>query len=191
MELILERELDHQKKAVEALMSALDGVSIRKTCVSYENPTFDREELRLMHNIREVQKDICVDYRGCHDSGDYLNLDVKMETGTGKTYVYTQAIFEMHKRFGFNKFIIAVPSLSIKAGTAQFMADSYVKHHFSDACGYNCDIELGVLESPKNKKKGFLAMPSAVRDYVVGSCQNTNKIYVLLVNMQLLTIAII
>lgn len=110
-----------------------------------------------------------------------------METGTGKTYVYTQTIYEMHKKFGFNKFIIAVPSLPIKAGTAQFIDDSYVKHHFSDACGYNCDIELGVLESPKKKKKGFLAMPPAVRDFVTGSCQNSNKIYVLLVNMQLLT----
>ena len=187
MELILERELDHQKKAVDALISALDGVSIIKPRLSYENPSFDRKELQVIHNIAEVQKGIRADYRGCRDDGDYLNLDVKMETGTGKTYVYTQTIYEMHKKFGFNKFIIAVPSLPIKAGTSQFIADSYVKHHFSDACGYNSDIELGVLESPKKKKKGFLAMPSAVRDYVTGSCQNTNKIYVLLVNMQLLT----
>ena len=187
MELILERELDHQKKAVDALMSALDGISMIKPNLSYENPSFDRTEPRLIHNLVEVQKSIRADYRGCRDEGSYLNLDVKMETGTGKTYVYTQTIYEMHKRFGFNKFIIAVPSLPIKAGTAQFISDSYVKHHFSDACGYNCDIELGVLESPKKKKKGFLAMPSAVRDFVTGSCQNTNKIYVLLVNMQLLT----
>lgn len=187
MELILERELDHQKKAVDALITALDGVSMIKPHLSYENPTFDRKELRLIHNLLEVQKGIRADYRGCRDEGPYLNLDVKMETGTGKTYVYTQTIYEMHKKFGFNKFIIAVPSLPIKAGTAQFISDSYVKHHFSDACGYNCDIELGILESPKKKKKGFLAMPSAVRDFVTGSCQNTNKIYVLLVNMQLLT----
>lgn len=187
MELILERELDHQKKAVDALMSALEGVSMIKPHLSYENPSFDRKELRLIHNLLEVQKGIRADYLGCRDDGDHLNLDVKMETGTGKTYVYTQTIYEMHKRFGFNKFIIAVPSLPIKAGTSQFISDSYVKHHFSDTCGYNCDIELGVLESPKKKKKGFLAMPSAVRDYVTGSCQNTNKIYVLRVNMQLLT----
>ncbi len=187
MELILERELDHQSKAVNALMSALDGVSMIRPRISYENPTFDRQELRLIHNLIEVQKGIRSDYRGCRDNGNYLNLDVKMETGTGKTYVYTQTIYEMHKRFGFNKFIIAVPSLPIKAGTSQFISDSYVKHHFSDACGYNCDIELGVLESPKKKKKGFMAMPPAVRDFVTGSCQNTNKIYVLLVNMQLLT----
>lgn len=187
MELILERELEHQKNAVDAMMHALDGVSIVKPHFSYENPTFDKNEIRLQHNILEVQTNIRPDYRGCQDGGDYLNLDVKMETGTGKTYVYTQTIYEMHKRFGFNKFIIAVPSLAIKAGAAQFISDSYVKHHFADACGYNCDIELGVLESPKKKKKGFLAMPPAVRDYVTGSCQNTNKIYVLLVNMQLLT----
>lgn len=187
MELILERGLEHQQKAVDALMSVLDGVTMIKPQLAYENPSFDRKESRLIHNLLEVQKSIRADYRGCKDDGDYLNLDVKMETGTGKTYVYTQSIYEMHKRFGFNKFIIAVPSLPIKAGISQFIDDSYVKHHFSDACGYNCDIELCVLESPKKKKKGFLAMPSPIRDFVTGSCQNSNKIYVLLVNMQLLT----
>ena len=187
MELILERALDHQQKAVDAIISSLDGITMVTPICSYENPTFDRKELALINNVSEVQKNIRAEYQGCRDDGEYLNLDIKMETGTGKTYVYTHTIYEMHKKFGFNKFIIAVPSLAIKAGTAQFINDSYVKQHFSDACGYNCDIELGILESPKKKKKGFLAMPSAVRDFVNGSCQNTNKIYVLLVNMQLLT----
>ncbi|MGE1064498.1 type III restriction enzyme [Megasphaera paucivorans] len=187
MELILERQLEHQQKAVDAITSALDGITMIKPHFAYENPLFDREEQCLIHNLEEVQKNIRTDYCGCRDEGNYLNLDIKMETGTGKTYVYTQTIYEMHKKFGFNKFIIAVPSLPIKEGTAQFIGDSYVKHHFSDTCGYNCDIELGVLESPKKKKKGFLAMPPAVCDYVTGSCQNSNKIYVLLVNMQLLT----
>ena len=187
MELILERELDHQQKAVDAIISALYGITMIKPHLAHENPTFDRKERRLVDNLIEVQKNIRADYRGCRDDGNYLNLDIKMETGTGKTYVYTQTIYEMHKKFGFNKFIIAVPSLPIKAGTSQFIDDTYVKHHFSDACGYNCDIELSVLESPKKKKKGFLAMPPAVRYFVTGSCQNSNKIYVLLVNMQLLT----
>ena len=44
-----------------------------------------------------------------------------------------------------------------------------------------------VLESPKNKKKGRSYFPSVVSEFVKGSCQNTKKIYVLLVNMQLLT----
>jgi len=36
--------------------------------------------------------------------GDCLNIDIKMETGTGKTYVYTHTIYELHKRYGLNKF---------------------------------------------------------------------------------------
>lgn len=188
MELILEKELEHQQKAVDALRTALKGAKITKPHLPYENPTIDVVDGNIQHNIATLQNKIFVEHRGCRDDAStHLNLDIKMETGTGKTYVYTQAIYELHKDYGFNKFIIAVPSLAIKAGTKQFIADSYVKKHFSDACGYNCDIELGVLESPKKQKKGFLAMPSAVRDFVMGSCQNTNKIYVLLVNMQLLT----
>lgn len=187
MELILERGLEHQQKAVDALRSVFIGTKITRPILPYENPTIDTSDGIIDANIVTLQKDIFVDHRGCRGEGANLNLDIKMETGTGKTYVYTQSIYELHKKYGFNKFIIAVPSLAIKAGTKQFIADSYVKKHFADACGYNCEIELGVLESPKKQKKGFLAMPSAVRDFVMGSCQNTNKIYVLLLNMQLLT----
>jgi type III restriction enzyme len=46
-------------------------------------------------------------------SGDFT---VEMETGTGKTYVYLRAIFELNKRYGFNKFVIVVPSVAIKEG---------------------------------------------------------------------------
>ena len=45
-----------------------------------------------------------------------LNLDVEMETGTGKTYVYIKTIFELNKRFGWSKFIIVVPSIAIREG---------------------------------------------------------------------------
>lgn len=85
MELILERELDHQKKAVDSMMSALDGISVKKPCLSYENPSFNRNDPCIISNISKIQKEIRADYRGCRDEGNYLNLDVKMETGTGKT----------------------------------------------------------------------------------------------------------
>lgn len=189
MELILEKGLEHQQKAVDAVADVLEGVLITPPTIAYQNPSFVHKELRIVNNIKTLQNHIREDYKhnANPDGGDYLNVDIKMETGTGKTYVYTQTIFELHKRYGFNKFIIAVPSLPIKAGAKQFLSDAYVRHHFSDACGYNCEIELGVLESPKKKKKGLLAMPAPVREFVTGSCQNTNRIYVLLVNMQLLT----
>ncbi len=141
----------------------------------------------ISSNIKRIQKSLPVQYRSGVPADGCLNLDVKMETGTGKTYVYTKTIFELHKRYKINKFIIAVPSLSIKAGTAQFLKDDYVKRHFTDSCGYGTDIETGVLAAPKKRKKGRTYFPSAVSDFIRGSCQNTKKIYVLLLNMQLLT----
>lgn len=44
------------------------------------------------------------------------NLDVEMETGTGKTYVYIKTIMELHKRYGWSKYIIVVPSIAIREG---------------------------------------------------------------------------
>lgn len=44
------------------------------------------------------------------------NLDVEMETGTGKTYVYIKTIMELNKRYGWSKFIIVVPSVAIREG---------------------------------------------------------------------------
>jgi len=39
-----------------------------------------------------------------------------METGTGKTYVYIKTIMELHKRYGWSKYIIVVPSVAIREG---------------------------------------------------------------------------
>jgi type III restriction enzyme len=44
------------------------------------------------------------------------NLDVEMETGTGKTYVYIKTIMELNKRYGWSKFIIVMPSIAIREG---------------------------------------------------------------------------
>jgi type III restriction enzyme len=44
------------------------------------------------------------------------HFSVEMETGTGKTYVYLRTIFELHRRYGFLKFVIVVPSVAIREG---------------------------------------------------------------------------
>lgn len=187
MELILQQSLPHQQKAIDAVCAVLDGVTITPPAQFYENPQIDLEDRRLAANLHSAQSAVPAEYRNPAPIGSCLNLDVKMETGTGKTYVYTKTIYELHRRYGINKFIIAVPSLAIKAGTEQFIQDEYSRKHFTDSCGYGTEIELGVLEAPKKKKKGRSYFPSVVSDFVKGSCQNTKKIYVLLVNMQLLT----
>lgn len=44
------------------------------------------------------------------------HFSVEMETGTGKTYVYLRTIFELHRRYGFSKYVIVVPSVAIREG---------------------------------------------------------------------------
>lgn len=188
MELILQQGLKHQWAAVEAACQALEGVRMSAPAQPYENPRIDLADPRIGENVREIQRRLPPEYQKWTPADDCLNLDIKMETGTGKTYVYTQTIFELHRRYGFNKFILVVPSLAIKAGAAQFLGDEYVRRHFSDACGYGTEIELECLEPAKNRKKGRTYFPGAVGDFIRGSCQDRRKIHVLLVNMHLLVV---
>ena len=192
MELILQNNLPHQQLPVEAVGDALKEVYWESPKAYYANPVLSwKQRSQLFEPIIGVKKRL-VPYmppklQEPEENGP-LNLDIKMETGTGKTYVYTKTIFELHQRYGLNKFIICVPSLPIKAGAEQFLKDLYVQRHFNDACGYHCEIEVGVLEAAKTKK-GKRYFPGVVRDFVEGSRQQRNKIYVLLLNMALLTSA--
>ena len=190
MELILQNNLEHQQQPVDAIREVLEGAVWQKSNESYANPTLMMDDTTgVKQSIIEVKKRLLPEYPldfAEPEEGGPLNLDIKMETGTGKTYVYTKTIYELHQRFGLNKFVVFVPSLAIKAGTEQFMGDLYVQRHFKDACGYQADLELGVLEAMK-PKKGKREFPNVVWEYVMGSNQQNKKIYVLLMNMALLT----
>jgi type III restriction enzyme len=61
------------------------------------------------------------------------NLDVEMETGTGKTYVYIKTIMELHKRYGWSKFIIVVPSVAIREGVQKSL--DVTAEHFQQLYG--------------------------------------------------------
>ncbi len=59
---------------------------------------------------------------------DHLEFTIEMETGTGKTYVYLRTIMELYQKYGLSKFIIVVPSISIKEGvykSLQITQDHY------------------------------------------------------------------
>lgn len=65
-------------------------------------------------------------------SRDYDNrqFSIEMETGTGKTYVYTKTILELNKRYGFSKFIIVVPSVAIREGVYKSL--QVTQEHFKN-----------------------------------------------------------
>src|ERR1035437_3593938 len=66
-------------------------------------------------------------------TGCPINLDIEMETGTGKTYCYIKTVFELNKRYGWSKFIVVVPSIAIREGVTQSMADT--AEHFLEGYG--------------------------------------------------------
>ncbi len=67
-----------------------------------------------------------------YNPGAALNLDIEMETGTGKTYCYIKTIFEMNRRYGWSKFIVITPSIAIREGiykSFQITADHFTESH--------------------------------------------------------------
>ncbi len=65
--------------------------------------------------------------------GARLNLDIEMETGTGKTYCYIKTMFEMNQRYGWSKFIVMVPSIAIREGV--YKSFQMTAEHFTESYG--------------------------------------------------------
>ena len=85
--------------------------------IGYANNPIQIDDNEALHNIQDVQEreNIKRDTNLIKKLSP-LDLDVEMETGTGKTYVYIRTIFELNKLYGFSKFIIMVPSIAIREG---------------------------------------------------------------------------
>ncbi len=121
-----------------------------------------------------------------HRFRDEANIDIKMETGTGKTYVYTRMMYEFHQKYGLFKFVIAVPSPSIKEGTRNFINSDYAKQHFSEFYE-NTRIQLNVINAGDfSSRSGRRNFPAQLSEFVEATRQNANQIEVLLVNQGML-----
>ena len=83
----------------------------------YKNGDITLTKDEILKNIHQVQTDSNI--RLSSDVVDKLGhcqLDIEMETGTGKTYVYIKSMFELNKLYGWTKFIVVVPSIAIREG---------------------------------------------------------------------------
>ena len=91
-----------------------------------------REE--ILDNIHKVQTDSNIKLSNdLVDRLGHCQLDIEMETGTGKTYVYTRTIFELNQHYGWSKFIIVVPSIAIREGVNQSL--EFTEDHFMEIYG--------------------------------------------------------
>ncbi|CUU13499.1 type III restriction-modification system endonuclease (plasmid) [Limosilactobacillus reuteri] len=117
---------------------------------------------------------------------DKANIDIKMETGTGKTYVYTRMMYDLHQKYGLFKFVIAVPSPSIKEGTRSFISSDYAKQHFSEFYE-NTRVQLNVINAGDfSARSGRRNFPAQLSEFVEATRQNANQIEVLLINQGML-----
>ena len=79
----------------------------------YRNSEIQLTSKELLDNIRKVQADGDIKLsESLAPSIGACALDIEMETGTGKTYVYIKTMFELNKRYGWSKFIVVVPSIA-------------------------------------------------------------------------------
>lgn len=169
--------LEHQQEVIEKIVSAMEGcrdfneTNERDFKYVYANPII---KLRS-ENVKKLAQ---------QDSFDSENpiLDIKMETGTGKTFVYTKTMYELYKNFGLNKFILFVPSLAIKEGAKNFISADYAKTYFSDFYP-NIKINLSVINAGDfSTKKGRKTLPGELIDFLVGTRYQQGTIKCLLIN---------
>jgi len=98
----------------------------------FRNAELVLSEEQILENIQAVQRLQNLPQSNVlfKDNVSGINLDVEMETGTGKTYCYIKTMFEMNKLFGWSKFIIVVPSIAIREGVYKSM--DITTDHFQD-----------------------------------------------------------
>ena len=177
--------LDHQQRALNATTAVFADVDLSFSSPSEANPVFDVSDPQIMHNITQLQAG-AVDsvaavpkaWRTRTDDG-VLGVDIKMETGTGKTLVYTQLMFELNRLYGFHKFIILVPSTPIKEGIRAFIKANYARQYFDDTYGGRLKLDLEVLD-PQKRSKGRKMFPSAISNFVQASRLAKGRIRALL-----------
>ena len=89
---------------------------------------------QLLKNIQTVQNDnnIKISSALAKHMGA-CSLDVEMETGTGKTYVYIKTMYELNKQYGWSKFIVVVPSIAIREGVQKSF--QMTQDHFMEQYG--------------------------------------------------------
>ena len=99
---------------------------------------------KLLANIRDVQQEnnVMISDSLIGDLGA-CSLDVEMETGTGKTYVYIKTMYELNLRYGWSKFIVVVPSIAIREGVKKSF--EITQEHFMEQ--YHKKIRFFVYNS--------------------------------------------
>ena len=99
----------------------------------YRNEAVELSDEQLLHNIQTLQSQNNIRLSTSLVKGlGRCSLDVEMETGTGKTYVYIKTMFELNRKYGWSKFIVVVPSIAIREGVKksfEITTEHFMEHY--------------------------------------------------------------
>ena len=183
MKLKFDSNLNYQNEAIKAVTDLFDGETTllgyfdMKGQTGFDTAQTDGQDEQkfgqgignkktisdddILENLRKVQK-----YHKL-DQSTYLNgldLNIEMETGTGKTYVYLKTIFELNKLYNFTKFIIVVPSIAIKEGV--YKTIEITQDHFKGLYD-NVVYDYFVYDSSKLEQVRSFAVNSNIEIMII------------------------
>ena len=132
----------------------------------YANAPVRLTDAELLSNIRRVERrnQLEESETTCRDmDGIACHLDVEMETGTGKTYVYTKTMLELNRRYGWCKFIVVVPSVAIREGVKKSLEAT--EQHFFERYGKR--VNAFVYDSDRLNELDSFAQSSDVSCMII------------------------
>ena len=134
----------YQEECVKNIVSILEGYDFKTNEIEILNSNlekFYKNNNSIPNKLKNVNK-------------KFKKLDVLMETGTGKTFVYLKTIFELNKNFGLNKFIIFVPRKAIREGVLQNI--DLTKEFFYSDDGYKKYLSVYTYDGSTCSVNGFV-----------------------------------
>lgn len=161
-------------------MGANPNIALDVANTGFKNEDIALADDELLRNIKTIQKEngILSDNKlvkmaiGGKDkatkrdnSRESLTLTVEMETGTGKTYTYIKTMFELHRQYGWSKFIIVVPSIAIREGVAKTF-ESTAEHFKAE---YGLAIRPFVYNSSQLDKIEAFASDAGINVMIVNT----------------------
>ena len=120
--------------------------------IGFRNEDIELTDEQILNNIHKQQlhRNIKLSEKLINNLGR-CSLDIEMETGTGKTYVYIKTIFELNRLYGWSKFIVVVPSVAIREGVRksfEITQDHFMKDYGKKARFFIYDSsDLNKLDS--------------------------------------------
>ena len=163
MKLTFDSNLEYQQDAIKSVTDLFEGQPSEDSVMEFdlrEDGVLDLingvgnnlilSEEQILKNLQSIQERNDIEIS---NNLDGMHFSIEMETGTGKTYVYLRSVYELHKLYGFKKFVIVVPSVAIREGVLKNLEITH--EHFQNLYD-NTPINFQVYDSGKvSALRGF------------------------------------